>query len=167
MVEPTKYCGGCDRNLSLNKFGKNKAKKDGLATQCKSCCKRYRDENKTRLDEYRQSYKELNRERAREYAKERWRTHGRDYQYGLPPGTISMMLEEQNGKCANPGCSKEINWETSNVDHDHSCCESSRSCGKCVRGLLCAGCNWALGNVEDSADALVGLVTYLRRGLVI
>ena len=35
------------------------------------------------------------------------------------------------------------------VDHDHECCRmKNRSCGKCVRGLLCHGCtlHWATSN---------------------
>lgn len=27
------------------------------------------------------------------------------------------------------------------VDHDHACCAGSRSCGKCVRGIVCVSCN--------------------------
>jgi hypothetical protein len=35
------------------------------------------------------------------------------------------------------------------VDHDHGCCRAkNRSCGKGVRGLLCHGCNIALGHIE-------------------
>lgn len=35
------------------------------------------------------------------------------------------------------------------VDHDHVCCPDHRSaCGRCVRGLLCSGCNGWLGMLE-------------------
>jgi hypothetical protein len=39
------------------------------------------------------------------------------------------------------------------VDHDHACCDTKlRSCGKCVRGLLCHPCNIALGQIEGKAE---------------
>lgn len=48
------------------------------------------------------------------------------------------------------------------VDHDHSCCPGERSCGKCVRGLLCWKHNAALGMFNDDVEMLLGAVKYLR-----
>ena len=35
----TKYCNKCSTTLPIEQFGKNKAKADGLQSQCKSCRK--------------------------------------------------------------------------------------------------------------------------------
>jgi hypothetical protein len=35
------------------------------------------------------------------------------------------------------------------IDHDHACCPGTVSCGKCVRGTLCASCNLSLGWSRD------------------
>lgn len=49
------------------------------------------------------------------------------------------------------------------IDHDHNCCPgNSGCCGKCIRGVLCANCNMALGNFEDRSDVLLKAVQYLR-----
>lgn len=34
------------------------------------------------------------------------------------------------------------------VDHDRQCCPTNKSCGKCIRGLLCTDCNTSLGKLE-------------------
>lgn len=50
------------------------------------------------------------------------------------------------------------------IDHDHSCCSynKKRSCGKCNRGVLCHGCNIALGMVRDNADRLRLLADFVE-----
>lgn len=35
------------------------------------------------------------------------------------------------------------------VDHDHRCCKGLKSCGLCVRGVVCNKCNTALGRYEN------------------
>jgi hypothetical protein len=43
------------------------------------------------------------------------------------------------------------------VDHNHDCCDvKTKSCGECLRGLLCADCNMLLSYLEKFlAEALV------------
>lgn len=43
------------------------------------------------------------------------------------------------------------------VDHDHGCCSGDKSCGTCVRGLLCTACNVSLGHIE-ALTARVGAI---------
>jgi hypothetical protein len=40
-----KVCSTCKDPKTLDNFYKNKFRKDGLHSQCKKCCKKYRDEN--------------------------------------------------------------------------------------------------------------------------
>ena len=70
-----------------------------------------------------------------------------------------MMLWRQQGRCP---CGQEL--EKSRIDHDHACCPNKRrSCGKCVRGLLCNRCNLLLGMVESEPHLIPAyLVTYLK-----
>ncbi len=35
------------------------------------------------------------------------------------------------------------------VDHDHNCCNGTTTCGKCVRGIICPGCNMTVDKYEN------------------
>lgn len=48
------------------------------------------------------------------------------------------------------------------IDHDHSCCSGTSSCGKCVRGVLCSWCNVTLGYAKEDISRLEGLIEYLK-----
>lgn len=54
--------------------------------------------------------------------------------------------------CEMPGCGRQLTNDSStlnkHIDHDHSCCPGRTSCGACVRGILCAGCNTMMGRVQ-------------------
>jgi len=49
------------------------------------------------------------------------------------------------------------------VDHDHACCPAGtyRTCGECVRGVLCGQCNQAIGLLNDDPARLASAVAYL------
>lgn len=49
------------------------------------------------------------------------------------------------------------------VDHDHACCPGPTSCGRCVRGLLCAKCNNGIACLRDSPVLMRAAVEYLER----
>lgn len=72
----------------------------------------------------------------------------------------NQLYSLQKGKCAI--CSEPIANEKLCVDHDHKCCYSDyRSCGKCIRGLLCAKHNRGLGYFADKIQDLQNAIKYL------
>ncbi len=92
---------------------------------------------------------------AREKRREHGKTmEGRAYLYNLSGAQLQAIFDLQNGKCSI--CSRALGevkrWT---VDHNHSCCPTKGSCcGKCVRGLLCARCNTAIGLLGDDENLL-------------
>lgn len=81
---------------------------------------------------------------AEERARRLWRL------YRLSLDAYAALLAEQRGGCGICGtATAAIDGKAFAVDHDHRCCPTpQRSCGACVRGLLCGGCNGLLGFYE-------------------
>lgn len=67
--------------------------------------------------------------------------------YKLTTAELEKLLAV--GKCQNPGCGAT---KRLHIDHDHET-------GK-VRGLLCGGCNTALGHLKEDVDRIRGLADY-------
>lgn len=78
--------------------------------------------------------------------------------YGITPERFMQMMEEQHGLCAI--CDKDM--EPPCIDHDHRCCPGDKSCGKCVRGLICDNCNKGLGQFKDDLYVVDRAAEYLR-----
>jgi hypothetical protein len=160
---PLKACTKCKTEKSLDQFGKNRSTHDGLQHWCKACSslyqKSYYQANSDRIKDRQRQYAASPRgsgyrksQRRNDYLKSKYRITEADY---------IAMLEQQGGVCANPTCSSGPDRRSLDVDHDHACCPGQKSCGKCVRSLLCNGCNVALGGVNDSVEKLRGLIAYL------
>ena len=81
--------------------------------------------------------------------------------YGLTYEELLSMMKSQNYACKI--CDRVLPLV---VDHDHNCCpydekRRSVSCGKCVRGLICKGCNHGLGHFGDDPERLRSAIKYL------
>lgn len=80
------------------------------------------------------------------------------YLYNITLEQFNQMADDQNHRC------KICDKLTTDlcVDHNRACCQGKRSCGKCVRGLLCDTCNFMLGAVNDNPEILLEAVEYLE-----
>jgi hypothetical protein len=82
--------------------------------------------------------------------------------FNITRAQYDELLTEQGGTCAI--CfGQSRNGDRLSVDHDHNCCpERGRSCGSCIRGLLCSDCNRAIGMMRDDPERLRKAATYLE-----
>ena len=85
----------------------------------------------------------------------------RDHRRRFYGADLDEILERQGLACAICGAS-DIGKYSWHIDHNHSCCPGSRSCGKCVRGALCHLCNLGLGSFRDSSDSLMRAAKYIQ-----
>lgn len=80
--------------------------------------------------------------------------------FGITIDEYDSLLEKQGGVCAI--CERQPGEASLAVDHDHACCPGkAKSCGKCVRGLLCEDCNRGIGMFSDSIKSLRRAIDYL------
>lgn len=79
--------------------------------------------------------------RVHKYYEERYRTSN---------AAVDKKLRQQKDRCAL--CSRPFaelkRRRRPALDHDHTCCSTLPTCGKCNRGMLCDDCNVTLGFVE-------------------
>lgn len=86
--------------------------------------------------------------------------------YRLRPEDWNRIWQAQGEGCGICGCSETESIAKDRfglvVDHDHSCCPGAKSCGKCVRGILCKPCNTGIGYFKDAPERLEEAARYLR-----
>ncbi len=143
--------------------------------------KAYREKNAEKLKQLSRDWMRNNKERRREYYKERMaamgdvlRERGREERsrrkpkiqeyhlkrlYGLTLAERDALLVSQDNKCAVCLRGVEINVtqrrNTANVDHCHAT--------GIVRGILCSNCNRAVGLLEDSPERFRAAAEYLEK----
>jgi hypothetical protein len=82
------------------------------------------------------------------------------YKHNMTLEDYDILLKSQNGVCAI--CLQECKTKKGlAIDHNHSCCPVDRSCGKCIRGLLCSNCNRAIGMLQEDVVILNRAIAYL------
>jgi transposase len=141
---------------------------------CKTCVSAYNREYNIRNRDVvlarKRQYQADNPDKVKA-SQAKWRGRRTDYNrsyklaaaYGLVAGEYEALLAQQGDVCAI--CKKPPQGRRPlHVDHDHACCPTARkTCGRCVRGLLCNHCNRGLGAFMDDEDLLVAAVDYLKR----
>ncbi len=82
--------------------------------------------------------------------------------YGLTQEQFDAIVESQGGGCLLCGERPGGRYGQLVVDHDHNCCPSkTKTCGKCVRGILCDWCNRMLGLARESPELLHAAAKYV------
>lgn len=127
------WCRACRAELPLTEFHRDKRAPSGRIRTCRSCTKDSRIA----------------------------------MAYGIDAATYRRMLEEQGHACRiclkhETATHQSGTLRRLSVDHDHKCCPGKKSCGKCVRGLLCARCNSAIGLVDEDLAVIDRMAEYLR-----
>ena len=170
MASPEKTCSKCGVPRPLTEFSARKGASDGFNGKCKACRKAY---NKTWMAGYRPTPE--HKERQKKYQKANasrirannrasanarrkdpvQRQHERDQHFRRLYGvTREELSEKQGGRCAICGVEfATLDPQLWHVDHCHT--------SGVTRGLLCQGCNTALGKFNDSAALLRKAADYL------
>lgn len=158
----TKTCTRCKATRNVEDFHssynniRRKSYRVGMCKECRSAHRKERGEHAkaqpARVKRY-QSDPEYRRKLLSGQHKSR---------YGITLDEKDAMLAAQGGVCACCGTDepKGRGWAT---DHNHACCPGIRSCGKCIRGVICSRCNMALGQFDDDPEKLRSAIAYLER----
>lgn len=161
--EKIKLCTKCNKVLPIGVFRKTaRNSTDGVAGNCNLC------RNETRRDNYPNEQEKL-KQRQKDNRKNhpnRYRQYDIKKRFRLDKQAYDALFFSQGNACG--GCGFLDSGEPSgswHIDHDHNCCSNphGKTCGKCVRGILCRWCNMALGNAKEDASRLRGVANYIER----
>lgn len=121
----------------------------GYQARCTACIQDYALLNSERIQQRKIA--------AREADPETYQIKKVKRKYKLDPKDFTDLRDKFNDLCH---ICEENPWDS--VDHDHACCpEKGKSCGECVRGLLCNTHNVLLGHLKDNIATIYNLISYL------
>ena len=139
-TKATKTCSKCKAIQPLTNFYKSSKAKDGHRPECKLC---HTVTYRGRYDDYQKQWLKDNPEYPKQWEKAnkiKRKAINLKWTYNLTPVDFLTFLFKQQFACAD--CKVHFSNATRPcVDHSHDCCDGYRSCGKCVRGLVCTKCN--------------------------
>lgn len=150
-----KYCRKCDEYKKIDLFYKHSKCNDGVRPHCIEC------HSKNGSLRYEEEYKNTEKLRVRARGEHLFR------QFKITIDQYDKILISQNFCCAICKRHQSCFTKQFSVDHDHNCCTGKTSCGKCIRGLLCTGCNTGLGLLGDNKDSLQNAVEYLSNSHIV
>lgn len=145
-----KLCSTCKLEKDLSSFYQRS--RGGYSHECKECAKSRSRSNHAKF--IADDPVKFERQRANRHLKHTYKITLKQYE---------EMFLAQDGRCAI--CREEQQFGIRLcVDHDHSCCPGDKSCGKCVRKLLCSRCNTTLGKVNEDTTLLKEMINYIELG---
>ena len=149
MNETSKICSICKIDKPLEEYHRESKGVLGRQSRCKECHKiRQRDYTSRKPEKI-------------------WVFNLR--RMGLTIADYELMDRQQQSLCAicfrpetkvdnRTGKVKRLS-----IDHDHSCCGGKKSCKGCIRGLLCASCNHAIGLLDEDYERILALAQYVKK----
>jgi hypothetical protein len=176
MEAEMKECVKCKQSKDLADFYNVTKEKDGKDYYCKYCrvgqsIKSHRGGNKKKCtvsecetNHYakgmcRNHYTRMQRNGQLEY-KKNVVIDGKTYKYGDIQITYMRKSQIKSTynldydtylEMAKDGCNicGQFTERHLQVDHDHNCCNGYKSCGECVRGIVCNRCNQTIAKYDS------------------
>lgn len=161
VVLTEKLCTLCKLTKPLDAFNKSANSATGRHSWCRECHRqvardRWADpQTRAHMQEGLRAWREANPE-ARRLITLRHTLK----KHGLTLAAYEELVAKAGGVCQI--CRQPDPNHRLVPDHDHRCCPGKRSCGKCLRGVLCSQCNRSMGGFKDSADLLRAAAAYLE-----
>ena len=140
-----KKCSKCDEFKALTEYQQMLTGYLGVANKCKVCYKAYYNENREHKLAYQKQYEQENREQV-----------SRTHRAWVLKNKFNLTHEEFS-ELAKNGCMICGTYDSLCVDHSHVTNE--------VRGILCKGCNGAIGIFKDDVELLLKAAAYLESKL--